>query len=152
MFETLAVWLDRLLVTSQPVLSRAAAIGIHPLPFGHPRSLQGRSTHWPTLQKHFIAANPVCMVSGMTKDLQVHHAMPFHLHPELELSWDNLRTVSQPYHFLIGHGCNWKKVNLDFDKHAREMRNMVEKLRNTPPETAARELIDWSKDRFPSLV
>lgn len=137
------------LFCSHPALLRGvAAVGMHPLPFGHPRSLEGRSHKWPTVEKHFLVDNPVCVCSGMSLHLEVHHKSPFHLHPELELDPKNLRTVSRPYHFLIGHGCNWQKYNKHFDEHAALLRDMVEKLRNTPPEHAARELLMQAGERF----
>lgn len=81
-------------------------------PLGHKRS-----NHWPTVRKHHLEQNPVCIVCGDKEKLEVHHIKPFHEHPELELEPTNLITMceSKSYgiicHLLVGHNGSYKKIN-----------------------------------------
>lgn len=81
----------------------------------HPNNFTLRSPHWSTVRKEFLRKNPKCILTGTNKDLDVHHVKPFHLYPNLELEESNLRTISHPYHFLIGHLCCWSNINSEFD-------------------------------------
>jgi hypothetical protein len=109
-----------------PLLCRTLqAAGFDPFPPGHPLCVTGRSPKWPAVRDRFLKANPVCCVSGLTTALEVHHVKPYHLHPELELDPANLPTVSRPYHFLVGHLCDWAAVNAAFDAHAAEWRERI---------------------------
>lgn len=102
-------------------------VGIETQPFGHPASAAGRSPKWPAVRKAHLRVHSACCVSGLKADLDVHHVQPFHLYPELELDPANLRTVARPYHFLIGHLCNWSVFNADFDAMANEIRLAIAK-------------------------
>lgn len=73
-----------------------------------------RSSHWPTVEKHFKEKHPTCACCGSTVRLQVHHKKPFHLDPSLELDENNLITLCmspRECHLLIGHGDNFKAYN-----------------------------------------
>lgn len=76
-----------------------------------------RSDHWPTVRKNFLEQNPVCEVCRGSKKLEVHHRMPFHLHPQLELEPSNLITLCESgsnganCHLLYGHLGNFKSFN-----------------------------------------
>ena len=74
---------------------------------------QKRSSHWPTLEKRFIAEHSKCAACGSTEKLNVHHIKPFHLFPELELDEKNLITLCMEHqcHILLGHGGNFKAYN-----------------------------------------
>lgn len=81
--------------------------------------LQGsaRSPEWHRVEEAHIKAEPWCRNCGGTKNLQVHHVEPFHLHPEKELDPTNLITLCEDYHdgvechLHIGHLGNWKNFN-----------------------------------------
>lgn len=45
-----------------------------------------RSSHWEPCRYEFATLNPQCASCGGTKMLQVHHKLPFHLYPHLELA------------------------------------------------------------------
>ena len=65
-----------------------------------------RSGKWPTVEKHFLEANPVCAACGSKKRLNVHHINPFHVFPQLELDPSNLITLcmsEKECHLHIGH-------------------------------------------------
>lgn len=84
---------------------------------GKSPSNKRRSDRWPTVRKHFITAFPLCAVCGGKKKLEVHHIMPFHLKPELELEPTNLITLCENdkdgvnCHLLFGHLGNFKSFN-----------------------------------------
>jgi len=76
-----------------------------------------RSGKWVTVRKKFLAKNKKaglgCAACGNTVGLQVHHARPYHLHPELELVESNLRALCSSVtglecHEFLGHGCSFK--------------------------------------------
>lgn len=89
-------------------------IGIEPYAAEHPLSLAGRAPTWTALRRKYLAANPVCIITGSKVDLDVHHVRPVSLFPELELVWDNLATVRRDVHLLVGHCGNWSLWNEDF--------------------------------------
>ena len=67
-----------------------------------------RSPSWPALEKKFLAEHPFCTICGTNDSLQVHHQLPFHLKPELELDPANLITLcmslGKSCHLRVGHG------------------------------------------------
>ena len=82
-----------------------------------------RSTHWPTVEKHFKETHPTCAACGTTKKLNVHHCMPFHLDSSLELDPNNLITLcmdEKECHLHIGHGGSFKQYNPDVRNLAAE--------------------------------
>lgn len=106
-------------------------------PFGNERS--GK---WPTIRNRFVENNPVCEACGSRMNLNVHHVVPFHVAPELELETSNLITlcagceVSDGYncHFRIGHdpdgpdgplGPNWKLSNPNVRQDAQKHRDSI---------------------------
>jgi len=73
-----------------------------------------RSNKWPTVEKHFLEAHPTCAACGSNTRLNVHHCMPFHLDPSLELDPNNLITLCMDVkecHLQIGHGGSFKQYN-----------------------------------------
>jgi 5-methylcytosine-specific restriction protein A len=80
-----------------------------------------RSSHWPTVEREFRAANPTCAVCGGQEALQVHHVTDFHEivplgRPDLELDPRNLITLCEgpdQHHLLIGHVDDFKSYNPD---------------------------------------
>jgi len=81
-----------------------------------PLSLK-RSDHWPTVRKNHLLVQPTCVLCGGTDKLNVHHILPFHLHPDLELNPSNLITLCESLkhgvncHLLFGYLGNFKNVN-----------------------------------------
>lgn len=53
-----------------------------------------RSPKWPTVRRAHLKREPVCQLCGCTikARLNVHHVVPFHLAPDMELLEDNLIT------------------------------------------------------------
>lgn len=78
-----------------------------------------RSPRWRKVRQEFLEMNPCCAVCGR-KDLQsnVHHKIPFHIRPDLELEEENLITLCRDHHFLFGHLMQWKSYNKDIIEDA----------------------------------
>jgi len=88
------------------------------------KGLITRSGEWPTVRKHFLATNPKCAACGGTSHLQVHHKMPFHDDPSLELHPDNLISLcmgDNECHLKIGHGGSFKQYNPNVAVDAAEV-------------------------------
>lgn len=76
---------------------------------------QKRSSRWKGVRAKHLESQPHCQVCGGLKRLQVHHILPFHLHPELELDPSNLITLcegsSSNCHLTFGHASNFRGLN-----------------------------------------
>lgn len=74
-----------------------------------------RSPAWPSVRQEHLRKVPYCEMCGGVKDLEVHHVLPVHFRPELELDWDNLVTLCERFmvncHFEHGHWRDWKNYN-----------------------------------------
>lgn len=97
---------------------------VYPLIGGKPRSPQ-----WPKKEKEYKAAHPQCTCCGSKANLQVHHKVPYHVKPELELEDSNLMAACRYCHFVVCHENNWSNVVTDVDKQAKFHRDRVEKHR-----------------------
>jgi hypothetical protein len=86
-----------------------------------------RSSAWPRVEKHFLQKNGKCVACGTKKSLNVHHKLPFHLHPEKELDETNLITLCMSRktmcHFSVGHGGSWRAYNPNVEQNAKELRD-----------------------------
>jgi 5-methylcytosine-specific restriction protein A len=82
-----------------------------------------RSSRWQGVRDRFIQGK-VCAICGGNKLLTVHHILPFHTHPELELDMSNLIVLcegnpSQNCHLQFGHFNNFStKWNPNIIKEA----------------------------------
>lgn len=80
-----------------------------------------RSRGWPKARRKHKKLFPYCAICGRKKKVQVHHVVPFHFAPELELDPKNFRSLCEnkkngiACHMLIGHLGNFKKVNTSVD-------------------------------------
>jgi hypothetical protein len=80
-----------------------------------------RSPHWGKLRDSFIKTHPTCAACGQKKLLQLHHIVPFHFDPKLELEPTNLIVLCMgklECHLVIGHGGDYKDYNPMVVKHA----------------------------------
>ena len=55
-----------------------------------------RASGWPKVRAAHLEREPACAVCGETENVEVHHVVPYHLKPELELSPENLLTLCGP--------------------------------------------------------
>jgi 5-methylcytosine-specific restriction endonuclease McrA len=71
-----------------------------------------RSYRWSEVRKQHLKEHPSCYACGKDKKLEVHHKVPVHISPELELDPSNLVTLcADPCHLLFGHLMNFKSYN-----------------------------------------
>ena len=76
-----------------------------------------RSSDWKRIRRVHLKLYPCCAVTGTKKKCEVHHILPFHLNPELELEPSNLITLSGKKilgvksHQFFGHHGNFKLAN-----------------------------------------
>lgn len=85
--------------------------------FGRAPDEYGRSGAWPRVRRQHLEREPACAACGRTGDLEVHHIVPYHERPELELDPANLITLcGDPCHLVHGHLLNWRRSN----PHVRE--------------------------------
>jgi len=75
-----------------------------------------RSSKWPAVEHAHRKLFPTCAACGTADSIQVHHCLPFHLHPELELDPNNLISLCEKKgglecHYNIGHHRDWKSYN-----------------------------------------
>lgn len=79
------------------------------------RLFTSRHKDWPKVRASHLKLHPCCAACGRKDFLEVHHRMPVHLVPELELDPDNLVTLcegpSVNCHLLFGHLGHWKSWN-----------------------------------------
>lgn len=80
-----------------------------------------RSNGWRRLRKQVLLEHPFCSVCGSRNRLEVHHKIPFHVAPDLELEKSNLVVLceNKKYgincHLLIGHLGNYRRFNISVD-------------------------------------
>lgn len=84
------------------------------------RKAATRSPHWAKARADFLKTNSTCAACGSTLLLQVHHVVPFHERPALELDPHNFITLClwRHCHIEIGHGDSYAYVNPDVRRHA----------------------------------
>ena len=75
-----------------------------------------RSSKWPAVRKKWLKLNPVCEVCTRKTKLEVHHIIPFHIKPELELDTNNFITLCESpaacCHYIVGHcALSWLKYD-----------------------------------------
>ena len=73
-----------------------------------------RSSQWKKTRASHLEANGMCLACGGRVSLEVHHLMPYHLAPELELDPNNLITLCESAshcHWTFGHLLNWRSYN-----------------------------------------
>jgi len=92
-----------------------------------------RSDEWPIVRKEYLEKHPSCAVCGSLKKVEVHHKIPFHIDPALELNPRNFISLCRSKrmgfncHFTWGHLNDWKDFNVDVVKDAKDW---FEKLMN----------------------
>ena len=74
----------------------------------------GRSGSWARVRREHLKRSPTCIACGRSRDLEVHHVVPFHSDATRELDPDNLVTLcGDPCHFVHGHFMSWTRINPD---------------------------------------
>lgn len=89
-----------------------------------------RSGKWKSVRSTFLKQHDKCAACGSKKNLEVHHIIPVHVNPELELDMDNLVTLcSNSCHLLFGHLMDFKSWNPDVIK---DTQNIAAKISKRP--------------------
>lgn len=82
---------------------------------GEAKPPDSRSPLWPKNRSEWLKKNNKCAVCWGTEYLEVHHKIPFHVEPKLELVDSNFITLcekpSRNCHFTWGHFYNWLQYN-----------------------------------------
>ena len=89
-----------------------------------------RSNRWSQIRKEFLKENPLCAVCGTRGKLlspnEVHHILPFHLNPALELSPKNFLTVCRHCHLYFAHLGSFKSYCIEIKELALEWKTRRE--------------------------
>jgi len=90
-----------------------------------------RNPKWEHLRDEEVRLHPYCSICGNTTKLNVHHKLPFHLFPMLELERSNLIVLCEksPHnvncHYVFGHlGLSWSHYNPTIDEDAKYLWKM----------------------------
>lgn len=80
-----------------------------------------RNKDWSKKSKEFLGLNPTCVACGGVATV-VHHKLPFHLYPELEMVPSNWRPMCEGdtmnCHLHIGHSGDFSAYNINVDEDA----------------------------------
>lgn len=77
-----------------------------------------RSSKWRKVRAQHLKENPRCFICESKKNVEVHHKLPFHVAPELEIEPSNLMSLceNKKYgincHLLVGHLGNYRRTNI----------------------------------------
>jgi 5-methylcytosine-specific restriction endonuclease McrA len=84
-----------------------------------------RSGSWPAFRRKHLAKR--CGICGGKKRLNLHHKLPYHLHPGKELDPQNVVTLCEENscHLAIGHLYNYRSYIPDVDRDIRRLRLAV---------------------------
>lgn len=86
-----------------------------------------RSSKWRKVRKEHIKWNWKCECCNNLKKLEVHHIVPYHIAPELELDEKNLITLCRRCHLLIGHLDKWDRHNAEVVKDSKHLNEKITK-------------------------
>jgi hypothetical protein len=94
-----------------------------------PKLSTPRSELWPKFRAGWIKNQPSCQVCDRTKKLEVHHIIPFHINPRLELDVTNLITLCEHpaacCHYIVGHcALSWLNYDPNVIQNAKIIRAM----------------------------
>lgn len=90
-----------------------------------------RSVLWPKIRKAHLDSHPTCAACGSTTKLEVHHKIPFHENPSLEIRLDNLITLCESTsngiicHLCVGHAGDYKTYNPNVEQDAARILTMI---------------------------
>lgn len=76
-----------------------------------------RSPEWPKARANHLTIQPFCQACGGRSKLEVHHIIPFHIRPDLELDPENLITLCEGgkyginCHLFVGHKGDYSDYN-----------------------------------------
>jgi 5-methylcytosine-specific restriction endonuclease McrA len=82
-----------------------------------------RSSRWPAARKAWLILHPACAICGCLDNVAVHHKVPVHIDPSLELDQTNFITLGEScptgnHHLLYGHLGRWASFNSTVEEDA----------------------------------
>jgi len=80
-----------------------------------------RHPDWSKFRKAYISEFPNCFICKRKAD-QLHHLIPFHLAPDMELDIENVMQMCRRCHLFVGHLNNFRSINPTCESDAREWR------------------------------
>lgn len=83
-----------------------------------------RSSKWNKVRDDFLKDNPFCEACGVKADI-VHHILPYHFEPNLELDESNLISLCSECHLVLAHLKSFKRFDPDIKEVARLFRKKV---------------------------
>lgn len=89
-----------------------------------------RSSEWTSVRvQHLKSAEPMCKACGTKKHLEVHHIVPVHVNPLIEIVPENLITLCESMghncHFIFGHLLDWRSWNVSVREDSDAYRHLV---------------------------
>lgn len=90
-----------------------------------------RSPRWRAVRREHLKHHPTCAACGGSVKLQVHHLIPFHVAPDLELDPSNLITLCEAgkygvkCHQLLGHRGDFRLINWNCVNDVCTVRNLL---------------------------
>lgn len=86
-----------------------------------------RSSDWYWFKKMYEGICPKeCRCCGTKRKVELHHIVPFHEDPSLELDVNNVIWLCRTCHHLLGHLKFWKSHNVNVEEDAKVLRNKIE--------------------------
>lgn len=117
----------------------------------HERPVLGeRSPRWPGVRDAFRAAHPDCAVCG-SRAVDIHHVVPFHVRPDLELEPENLLSLCPEHHLLFGHLMAWRSWNPGAKRDANYWRAKI-MGRFLEEEVATKEAFAMDESMIPEAL
>ena len=102
------------------------------LPFFENRTFGAiRSSRWRQVRAKFLEKYPNSAVCGGRKTIEIHHILPFHIYPDMELEERNLITLCESgmngivCHRAIGHLGNYQSYNKNVVMDAKLWREKI---------------------------
>ena len=92
-----------------------------------------RSPAWAELARRTVEDRPACQCCRAITDLQVHHVLPVHVRPDLELDQTNLLVLCRRCHLFVGHLGDWSSWNVLAVSDASKMRKRIDERPTTRP-------------------
>lgn len=88
-----------------------------------------RSPLWRSVRAAHLEKEPRCIACGSGSNLSVHHVIPYHVRPDLELDGDNLITLCEGgpvnCHLLWGHWRKWRSFNPEVRLTCSKIRTLM---------------------------
>lgn len=86
-----------------------------------------RSSKWNKVRKDFLKNNPRCAACGSDNDIEIHHIVPVHVDPSLELDTNNLIPLcAKSCHLLMGHLMDYKSWNVNVIKDCEYLKTQIQ--------------------------